>query len=226
MATRRQRRKKGPRREAPRDDRAERRDADAGSSSRPRDEGASHVPKTPWERLGGASGASPLAVLLVVAYVAVPAAIGQLALPLLGPTRLVLEPLDREIRVAAPSLLAVGVAAFFGTYRLVQRLVVPERLAMLFYLGAALTTLAWGFQIPSYLNAKLDPDKGYIQSLNGSKITGTSVFVTTDLKPGVALLRSTFSQGCRDAPLGARCRFTVRTGRLGLQWAEPKPDDG
>lgn len=223
MATRRQRRKKGPKpaEAEPSSERA----SVSHAAAKARDV-ADDTAKTPWDRLGGPSGAAPLAVLLVVAYVALPAALGQLVLPLFGPARLVLEPLDREIRVAAPSLLAVGVAAFFATHRLVQRLVVPERLAMLFYLGAALTTLAWGFQIPSYLNAKLDLDKGYIQSLNGSKITGTSVFVTTDLKPGVALLRSTFAKGCRDAPLGARCRFTVRTGRLGLQWAEPMPDDG
>lgn len=222
MATRRQRRKKG-KKLSQIDDR--------GTVATPRVAArdlasSANATGTLWERLAGPSGSAPLAVLLVVAYVAVPAALGQLVVPLLGPPRLVLEPLDREIRVAAPSLLAVGVAAFFATHRVVQRVVVPERLATLFYLGAALTTLSWGFQIPSYLNAALDRDTGYIQSLNGSKIVGTSVFVTTDLKPGVALLRRTFAQGCRDAALGARCRFTVRTGRLGMQWAEPKPDDG
>lgn len=224
MATRRQRRKKGKKLSQNDDPPA---DASSRSIARDGDGTASTTATgTTWERLAGPSGSAPPAVLLVIAFVALPAALGQLLMPLLGPARLVLEPLDREIRVAAPSLLAVGVAAFFATHRLVQRLVVPERLATLFYLGAALTTLSWGFQIPSYLNAALDRDPGYIQSLNGSKIVGTSVFVTTDLKPGVALLRRTFAQGCRDAALGARCRFTVRAGRLGLQWAQPNPDEG
>lgn len=182
---------------------------------------------TRWDRLAATDGGFPFQTLLVVLLVTLPVGAAQLGLPRLGPPRFLLEFGDRELLVAAPFFAGSALVLGGLTWLLVRFLGVGTSHRMFFVFAAITTSLAVGLHTTGLVNAAFDKDLGHIQTLTTKQIrSGTyDLYVLTELRPGLSVPKAAYLSGCRHTGIGERCRYKIRAGALGLQWAEPYPPE-